>query len=625
MGRMGGRFFKPTVALGALGLAIGLLAGLNVLISGIPTPGPIVGVVDDWTHHHVVFSNPGTAAQVLAEGRFEQWYKIVNDPRYIMQQMRRNPMQRAMAMAPDFAARMALLQPPIVVLPLRIAKEPPKQILTKDWNVNVGPIGVGSGNFPAKFSFNSAPSCSDLAVFNTSEAGSSTSATVMGITNLYGGTPAGELNCTGSPTVAWAYNTSNGDATDKVVTSVVFSLTGTEIAFISTDGTSAYLNLLRFESTSGNGTAYASPVAPATISTTGSNYVTCKQGSGSCLLRLKFTVGNDTISSPYYDYTSDTLWVGDASGNIHAFKPIFNGATGEVGTPWASTGATTALASPVYDGTYVYLAGANGLMYAFVAKTGAKYATSAAITSTTAGLGITDGALLDVVNSVLYVAVGYDANHDSGVTQISTPSLATLSEVYFGGGSTTVPVFTGTFDNSHYVAGGTTGYISTCSSYGAVTYFNPIAIAGFVSGARTLYSNVAGDVDEEVANAAVVCSPQTEILSSNGDDYIFLSVARHAHVSTAPTGCANGAANACLYSFQVGTSSGYTWTTAAAPGYGFKIPENTQTASSTSGIIVDNSASNGSNIYFTTNATTNGSPCTATTDGCAIQVTQAAP
>ncbi len=622
MSAKGWRFFKPAFALGAVGLAAGLLVGLNVLISAIPTPGPIVGVVDDWTHHHVVFTNPGTAAQALAEGRFERWYKIVNDPRYIMQQMKRNP---ALAAAPDFAARAALLRPPLDVFDpiLPNAKQAPKQTLIKDWNVNVGPIGVGSGNFPAKFSFNAAPSCSDLAVFNTSEPGSATSATVMGITNLYGGTPAGELNCTGSPTVAWAYNTTTGD---KVTTSVVFSITGTELAFISTDGTSAYLNLLRFESTSGNGTAYGSPVAPATISTTGSNYATCKAGSGSCLLRLKFTVGNDTISSPYYDYVSDTLWVGDSSGNIHAFKPVFYGATGEVGTPWASTGATTALTSPVYDGTYVYLAGANGLMYAFVANSGAKYATCAALTSA-GGLGITDGALLDVVNSVLYVAVGYDTGTDSGVTQISTPSLATVSEVYFGAGSTTKPVFTGTFDNSHYVASGTnkTGYISTCSSYGAVTYFNPIAIAGFVSGARTLFSNVAGDVREEVASAAVACSPQTEILSSNGDDYMFLSVASHAHVTPAPAGCANGAANACLYSFQVGTSSGYTWTTAAAPGYGFKIPENTGNASSTSGIIVDNSASNGSNIYFTTNATTNGTPCSTTTDGCAIQVTQAAP
>ncbi|HMD84385.1 MAG TPA: PQQ-binding-like beta-propeller repeat protein [Terriglobia bacterium] len=420
MSRVGGRFFKPTVALGAFGLAIGLLAGLNVLISGIPTPGPIVGVVDDWTHHHVVFTNPGTAAQALAEGRFEQWYKIVNDPRYIMQQMKRNPMQRAMATAADFASRMALLQPPINVFDpiLPNAKEAPKRILKKDWNVNVGPIGVGSGNFPAKYSFNFASSCSDLAVFNTSVAGSATSATVMGITNLYGGAPAGELNCSGSPTVAWAYKTTTGD---KITTSVVFSFAGTEIAFIGTDGTSAYLNLLRFESTSGNGTAYGSPVAPATISTTGSNYVTCKAGSGSCLLRLKFTVGNDTISSPYYDYTSDILWVGDSSGNIHAFKPVFNGATGEVGTPWASTGATTALTSPVYDGTYVYVGGANGLMYAFVANSGAKYATSAALTES-GGLGITDGALLDVVNSELYVSVGYDTAGDSGVTQISTPS-----------------------------------------------------------------------------------------------------------------------------------------------------------------------------------------------------------
>jgi hypothetical protein len=205
---------------------------------------------------------------------------------------------------------------------------------------------------------------------------------------------------------------------------------------------------------------------------------------------------------------------------------------------------------------------------------------------------------------------------------VNVPALSSVSEVYFGGSSTTVPVFSGTFDNSHYLDGGTTGYITTCNAYSPDYYFNPIALSGFVAGARTEYSSVTGDKYVEVASGLVTCSPQTEILNGT-DDYIFLSVASHAHESAG--GCTAGTGTACVYSFIVGNATAYTWT-GTAPGAGMEIPENTATGqSSTSGIIIDNTAgSGGSNVYFTTNATTNGSPCTTTTAGCAIQVTQSA-
>ncbi len=47
------------------------------------------GVADDWTQHHVVFSNPGTEEQAIKAGRYDEWLKIVNDPRYVMHQMKR--------------------------------------------------------------------------------------------------------------------------------------------------------------------------------------------------------------------------------------------------------------------------------------------------------------------------------------------------------------------------------------------------------------------------------------------------------------------------------------------------------------------------------------------------------
>jgi hypothetical protein len=213
---------------------------------------------------------------------------------------------------------------------------------------------------------------------------------------------------------------------------------------------------------------------------------------------------------------------------VHEFTGVFNGSVAEAGNPWGTTGATTVLTSPVYDGSrYVYVGAANGSVYAFTASTGAKYATSASLTGS-GGLGLTDSPLLDVANNMLYESVGYDSSGDSGVTQVVTPGLGTISEVYFGGGSTTIPTYTGTFDNTHYVSGSNVGYITTCNWYSPNLYFNPIKISGFVSGARTLYSAVSGDVYEEVASAVVACSAQTEILNGSSD-YIFLSVASHAY------------------------------------------------------------------------------------------------
>jgi hypothetical protein len=625
-----GRYFKPIFAVGVVGLAVGLLAGLNVVMSAIPAPA-IVGIVEDWSTHHVVYTNPGTASEALAQGRFERWFKTVNDPRYIMQQMKRDPLQRAVMAAPDFAARMALLRAPspdarVLPNPIRI----PKGTLNKDWNIDIGPIGVGPGNYPAKYSFNGTPNCSDLAVFNTSEAGPGTSATAMGINNLYNGTPTGELNCGSAPTITWAYNTTSGD---KVATSVVFSVTGNQIAFVSTDTSShAWLNILYFQS--GEGYTYANPVAPDIVyssntdSTAGSDFSHCKTNTPtkSCLVRLELTGPvNDTNSSPFYDYSgSDTLWVGDNSGKVHKFTGVFGGTPAESGTPWATAGAVV-LTSPVYDGTYVYVASANGIVYSFVASSAASEGSSTTVT-TSGGLGISDSPLLDVSASKLYVTVGYDkANKDSGVFQLSIPTLSTWSEIYFGAGTTTVPQYIGTIDNTHYTTGGTTGYITTCNTFtGNGVYFNPLAISSFpASGTGSSYSttNNTHYVQVSASNTAV-CSPQTENLSGSVD-WIFMSIAENPAI-TESGGCTTG--HGCLYNFNFGNGTTVAFPTTATDEFSV-APNTSLTASGTSGIIVDNSASNGSNIYFTANATTNANPpCSQNaSDGCAIQVTQAAP
>jgi hypothetical protein len=46
--------------------------------------------VDDWSHHHLVFSNPGTEQDAIKNGTHERWLKITNDPRYQMQIKKRS-------------------------------------------------------------------------------------------------------------------------------------------------------------------------------------------------------------------------------------------------------------------------------------------------------------------------------------------------------------------------------------------------------------------------------------------------------------------------------------------------------------------------------------------------------
>ena len=67
---------------------------------------------------------------------------------------------------------------------------------------------------------------------------------------------------------------------------------------------------------------------------------------------------SDFWSAPYYDYGSDTLYVGDYVGKLHKFSPVFNGALTEVTTSsWpvqlahGGTNDTNPTTGPVYDST----------------------------------------------------------------------------------------------------------------------------------------------------------------------------------------------------------------------------------------------------------------------------------
>src|SRR5579862_4761997 len=126
----------------------GLVMISSVMIIGQQAPKQTIGVPEDWTHHRLVFSNPGTAAEALATGKLEEWSRTVNSPRYQFQQLKRSTQQRALAVAPDFAARMEILQHqagisqllPFHGRPISLAGKP----ITKDWQMNLGAFSDAS-------------------------------------------------------------------------------------------------------------------------------------------------------------------------------------------------------------------------------------------------------------------------------------------------------------------------------------------------------------------------------------------------------------------------------------------------------------------------------------------------
>jgi hypothetical protein len=172
---------------------------------------------------------------------------------------------------------------------------------------------VGAVNFPAKFSFNSGvASCgSDYVVYSTGLVGSGTQASLIAYNNLYSG-------CGGTvPSVYWAYNTGG-----QILTSPVLSLDGTQLAFAQSVGGAGSLVLLKWAALAGE--TVASPAAPMNVFPS-AGYSTCTAPCMTMIALQEPPLADDTTSSVYYDYGSDTAWVGDSNGYLHRFSPVFAG------------------------------------------------------------------------------------------------------------------------------------------------------------------------------------------------------------------------------------------------------------------------------------------------------------
>jgi hypothetical protein len=525
------RYSRLSIASVAFGIVFACAALLSShSASSRPADRLPGGLEPHWSHRHVVFSNPGTYREAIENGSSEKWVGINNDPRFIMQRMKRNADASRSRSQETSAA-------PVSEWRARARKKKQLAPLSRDWSVSLGAAGVAAGQYPAKFTFAPilTPSCiTDFAAYGVNAAGASgAQANIVGFISLYVNSLGTGL-CPGmAPAVYFSYFVGTG----TVQTSPSLSKSGTKIAYIETVSGDSMLHVTTIGTTGSNGTSATSPVAPGT----GNN-----AADTAIILNGGVTI---SVSSPFVDYTNDIAYVGDDGGLLHKFTPVFNDAPAEVidGVWPVTVDSGQVLTGPVWDSgtSNVYVGDSAGILSSVSAS--GTVTSSAALA---AGAGIVDAPLVDSSAQKVYVFVADNADGTaSAVVQfdISSGNIggATGTAKTLGTSDTTTPLYIGMFDNKYFTSANPsspTGTLYTCGNIGGNPTLYQIPIT-----ANAMGTPVAGPV---LANAVEAgCSPVSENFNSP-DDWIFVSVP--ANSCGATSGVTDGG---CLMSFNVGSGA----------------------------------------------------------------------
>ena len=509
----------------------GGLSGLTVLgwvlIGQAAQPAP-EGLPTDWTHRHVIFSQPAT---------FEKVRQISSDPRYWQQWYRQNV---ARVLSDPAASNDATMN-----LGSLADNHADSHKVHRDWSEDLGPSAfVGAGNYPAKYAFQiTSANCAstgtpDYVVFSTGLSGSSGQASVVAYDNLYSG-------CSGtSPSAYWAYNTGG-----QILTSPAISGDGSQVAFVQTNaGLEGTLVLLKWAAASGT---VFSPVHLTAVAN--SAYRTC---AAPCMTTIiledsLLTPADDRTSSVFPDYTHDILWVGGATGLLYKITGAFRGTPAEAFTGGfpvqVSTGA--ALSSPVYDqtSTNVFVGDYSGLFHR-VSATGV-VTTSGQVDH---GTGLVAGPIVDSTAGKVYVFSSSDGSAAcagapcSAVYQFTAAFAANSTGTKKTVGTSQAappnpnPLYEGGFDSTYEASANATGNLYVCGNTAGAPTLYQIPIAAGVMG--TVHTG------PTLASATTGCSPVSDIPNPNATggatEWIF--------ASTQASGSGNNcSAGGCIMNFNV--------------------------------------------------------------------------
>jgi hypothetical protein len=505
-----------------------------------------IGLVQDWTQHHIVFSrdalmkNPGL---------------INSEPRIVHQAMQR--WQSARPKISGNTSMAALLAEPEL-----------------DWNVPLGLGRIAPNMFPAKYSFDpgAGPDCTnDYAVFGLNHVGNAGQANLVAFNKLYSG--AGPGICGAAPTILFAYNISTVTA-GRILNSPALSLDGKKIAFVESGNiagnTMSIFHVLTWASGPGNGTSATAPAVPGV-------------GNSASMTSLTYASALDLRSSPWIDYNSDVAYVGSDDGRIYKITGVFKGTPTLAGAPWPVAISPNVRAStPVLDKNLglVMVGSQNGTFYSINATTGA--VKSLVVGSAGRNPGILAAPIVDVTNGTSFVVSANDGT--SGVlVEVDSATMTQLAKGRIGRashGTTTISLFQPAFSNDYFTSP-SLGVARLCGTGAAdiTPWQYAFGFTGTTMNATPVSSS------QLLNSTAASCTGWTEFFNPNigagGTDFFFFGLTAEC-TGPGTSGCVKARdANGSLSSANI--------------------------TGGPSGIVVDNfsAAAQASSIYFTGATTPN--------------------
>jgi hypothetical protein len=397
-----------------------------------------IGLPIDWSHRHVIFTNGASPSVAAATAR---------DPRSWINWAQRSSV---------------LFQRPVGVAPLPRASTRRTHI---DWAISLGPNGgVPIAEAPAKFSFSASgnltfpASCNnDFVVFPiaaTPKAGGQ--ANIVALRNLYTGTTSSSCpngpqtppttNLT-APTFMWSYAVGTG----PLELSPALSLNGTQVAFVEASSRPMF-DVLTWSAGQGIDATHA--VAPGGASTvTRLDYTNIT--TSSC---PRNATRNNSNSSPYIDYASNSAFVGADNGVLYHIKNVF-GSTAPSLDFCITVKAGAVLTSPVFDPVTqrVFISDGFVLYSYFVSASSFTSERSITVAGTGASDPIVLSPILDSTNGLVYLFSGTDLTNTNSIVAQVNRDQTTLITAPIGPAFTGQFILDGDFDNAYFANGPTSG------------------------------------------------------------------------------------------------------------------------------------------------------------------------
>jgi len=523
-----------------------------VLVPGMcaqeaPAPSQ-TGVPQDWSQRHIVFSRDALAQHPDL---------IYREPRILHQAMQR------------WQAPNAAVFHGVDPLPTSVNNSG-----HRDWSVS--PLGgrLAADMFPAKFSFDpgAPPDCTnDYVVFGLTTTSTGNQANLVAFNNLYVGT-GGYCGAGPKPTVLFAYNITTVTG-GHITTSPILSEDGKKIAFVESVPANAGLGIP------------ASAIFHVLTWTAGQGKIGAATAPTSWT-SLTFSAKNDTISSPWVDYGSDTVYVGANDGAVYKITGVFKGTPALAGAPWPVTvGINTTLTPPVLDSRLgmLMVGSSNGKLYRINTTTGA-FATLPVGATGSTNHGILAPPIVDVTNGTTFV-VSSNNGTSAVLVEADTATLTLLAETSIGLGSasgTAVTLYEPAFDNNYY-NNPSTGLIHLCGT--GPSDITPWQYAFGFSGRTMIPTNATGFPQQLTTSTTDRCTGWTEFFNpyvgaAPGTDFFFFGLSDNC----TPTG--SSITTGCVVALSINSGTTTTRTAAVTGG--------------PTGIVVDNysTAAQASSIYF---------------------------